>query len=185
MVLHKMIAVHILRLSVMNIIRRRFLYTMNDPGWPAAFEVPHEVCVASAFFYDHTITIIVGLISVLLSCSHVNCLLQSQRRWPSFTILYLAVAASVYFSDWQCSRLQHWNSHIRKETTCNLQSSCDLSCQQPPSPTENDQCDVYIRHQENRHPLRKSVNQCLRSADTDLKKKLRMALHRAKSTCDC
>ena len=38
---------------------------------------------------------------------------------------------------------------------------------------------------EYRHPLRTSVNRCLRSADTDSKKKLRMALWRAESTCDC
>ena len=36
-----------------------------------------------------------------------------------------------------------------------------------------------------RHPLTKSMNRCLRSADTDSKKKLRTALCRAESTCDC
>jgi len=42
-----------------------------------------------------------------------------------------------------------------------------------------------IGHQQHWHPLRKSVNRFLRSADTDSKKKLQTLLRAAESTCDC
>jgi len=78
-------------------------------GWP----------VAGAIFYDVTITPCVcdnGLLKALLSCSRVHCLVRS-HRWPSFTLLQLPVAASVYFSDndWsQYGGWRHWISHIRR-----------------------------------------------------------------------
>jgi len=50
---------------------------------------------------------------------------------------------------------------------------------------ERPMCTSNIRISAHWHPLTTSVNQYLRSADTDSKKKLWTVLRKAESTCDC